>query len=137
MEIKRVHFNVKGDERGSLVALESGKEIPFDIKRVYYIYNTKDGVVRGKHAHVSLKQVLICAHGSCTLVLDDGNEQMNVRLSSPDEGIFIDSLIWREMKDFTPDAVLLVLANELYSEDDYIRNYEDFLRKVELQGMGR
>jgi dTDP-4-dehydrorhamnose 3,5-epimerase-like enzyme len=137
VKVTRVWFNVKGDERGSLVALESGKDIPFDIKSVYYIYNTKEKVIRGKHAHLSLKQVLICVHGSCTLVLDNGIEHTDILLSRPDEGIVIDSLIWREMKDFSSDAVLLVLASELYNEDDYIRNYDVFLQQVKQQDRRR
>lgn len=119
-----------GDARGQLVALEENKEIPFDIKRVYYIYDTIAGVRRGFHAHKELKQLLICVHGSCKVLLDDGKDKENVILNEPYKGIFIQSNIWREMYDFSPDAVLLVLASEVYDESDYIRDYDKFLEYV-------
>jgi dTDP-4-dehydrorhamnose 3,5-epimerase-like enzyme len=137
MEIKRIIFDVKGDERGSLIALESGADIPFEIKRAYYIFGTKYGVVRGYHAHLELKQVLVCIHGRCTIVLDNGEERCEVPLCVPNEGLFLDSLVWREMKDFSPDSVLLVFASEHYNEADYIRKYDDFLQKVKLQTIRR
>lgn len=119
-----------GDDRGQLVALEAQKEIPFEIKRVYYIYDTLAGVRRGFHAHKKLKQLLICVSGSCKILLDDGTDKEIVTLDKPYEGIFIQSNIWREMYDFSPDAVLLVLASEVYDESDYIRDYDKFLEYV-------
>lgn len=130
MEIKRIKFDKHGDDRGMLVAVESYKEIPFTVKRVYYIFDTLPDVRRGFHAHKNLEQVLICVHGSCKLLLDDGNEKKDVLLDNPYEGIYLNNNIWREMYDFSPDAVLLVLASELYDESDYIRNYEEFLNFV-------
>ncbi len=133
MEIRIFPLAVKGDARGSLVAIEGNQDIPFDVRRIYYIYDTCPGVVRGKHAHIALKQLLICIHGTCTILLDDGTERVEVPLSRPDEGLFINSLVWREMKDFSSDAVLLVLASEHYDESDYIRKYDDFLEIAEKE----
>lgn len=130
MKVERFRAQQHGDTRGQLVALEEKKEIPFDIKRVYYIYDTLKGVRRGFHAHKSLKQLLICVHGSCKVLLDDGTEKEIVLLDKPYEGIFIESNMWREMYDFSPDAVLLVLASEVYDESDYIRDYDKFLEYV-------
>ena len=130
MQVKKYTFQPHGDDRGQLVALEEGKEIPFNIKRVYYMYDTVNGVVRGKHAHKSLEQILICIHGSCKVLLDDGQEKKVVPLENPCEGLYVSNNIWREMYDFSEDAVLMVLASELYDEDDYIRNYDQFLSCV-------
>lgn len=127
MEIKLIDFPALGDERGSLVALEGNKSIPFDIKRVYYIFGTQQGVARGFHAHKQLKQVAVCVTGKCRMVLDDGKNKKSVWLDSATKGILIEDMIWREMHDFSEDCVLLVLASEHYDEADYIRNYEDFL----------
>ena len=110
-----------------LVAIEEQKDIPFPIRRVYYLYNTGEGVVRGHHAHKNLQQILICIHGTCKVRLDDGKSKEEVLLDKPYEGLYVSNAVWREMFDFSPDAVLLVLASELYNESDYIRNYDDFL----------
>ncbi|MDD7578770.1 MAG: FdtA/QdtA family cupin domain-containing protein [Elusimicrobia bacterium] len=127
---KLLNFTVRGDERGNLVALESqSREIPFEVKRVYYIYGTQAGVTRGKHAHYALKQVLTCVSGACDILLDDGKERTTVRLDSPEKGLFIDGFIWREMSNFSPDCVLMVLASEHYNEDDYVRDYTVFSTK--------
>lgn len=131
MNVEWFYAQRHGDDRGQLVALEEGKEIPFNIKRVYYIFDTLKDVHRGFHAHKCLKQLLICVSGSCKVLLDNGTEKEVVTLDKPYEGIFIESNIWREMYDFSEDAVLLVLASELYDEADYIRNYEEFLKYVE------
>ncbi|MCB4205443.1 FdtA/QdtA family cupin domain-containing protein [Deferribacterales bacterium Es71-Z0220] len=129
-DYKLIDFQIKGDERGSLIAIEGGYDIPFDIKRVYYIFDTKKGVERGFHAHLNLKQVCIAVKGSCTFVLDDGKRREEIRLDRPNKGLFIEGLIWREMKDFSPDCVLVVLASEHYDENDYIRDYNKFLKEV-------
>lgn len=117
------------DNRGGLVSLESGINIPFDIKRVYYLYNLNDEA-RGFHAHLKLRQFLICVSGSCTVKLDDGETSSNFTLNDPTEGIFVERLLWREMHNFSKDCVLLVIADAHYDECDYIRNYEDFLKLV-------
>ncbi|MNS09645.1 sugar 3,4-ketoisomerase [Aeromonas media] len=126
--IKLIEFPMLGDERGSLLSLESNKNIPFDIKRVYYIFNTVNGISRGFHAHKVLKQVAIAISGSCRFVLDDGVDKAEVILDMPTKGLLIESFMWREMHDFSDDCVLMVLADQLYDESDYIRKYEDFLR---------
>lgn len=128
--VKLIDFLPLGDNRGSLVALEANKTVPFDIKRVYYIFGTEMGVARGFHAHKALKQVAVCVTGSCRMLLDNGRHKEEVLLDSPTKGLVIEDLVWREMHDFTPDCVLLVLASEHYDEADYIRDYDDFLKEV-------
>lgn len=134
MEIKTYRFPPHGDERGQLVALEAGEDIPFQIKRVYYIYDTLPGVVRGKHAHRNLEQILVCVHGSCKVALDDGCERREILLDQPTLGLYIRNDTWREMYDFSQGAVLLVLASEHYDEADYIRDYQQFLDMVHSRG---
>lgn len=131
MQVIKYAFQQHGDERGQLVALEEYKDIPFQIKRVYYMYDTGKGVRRGYHAHKSLEQILICIHGTCKILLDNGNEKKIVPLEKPYEGLYIANNIWREMFDFSPDAVLLVLASDFYNEEDYIRDYDEFLSFIQ------
>lgn len=130
--VKWINFQSLGDARGSLVALEIGMEkaVPFDIKRVYYIYETGKGVSRGFHAHRNLKQVAICVAGKCRMVLDNGKQRVETWMSSPTRGLLIESMVWREMHDFSDDCILLVLASEHYDETDYIRNYDEFRSAV-------
>jgi dTDP-4-dehydrorhamnose 3,5-epimerase-like enzyme len=130
MNVSIINFDIKGDERGSLIALEENYNAPFDIKRVYYIFDTKEGVTRGYHAHINLKQIAIAVKGSCTFILDNGKSREEIRLNTPTNGLLIDGLIWREMKDFSPDCVLIVLASEHYDETDYIRDYTIFIEEV-------
>lgn len=130
MKITKLNFQQHGDDRGQLVALEENKEIPFNVKRIYYIFDTKEGVRRGFHAHRALEQILVCVSGSCKVKLDNGKESGIVKLSKPNEGIYVTNDMWREMYDFSSDAVLLVLASELYDESDYIRDYQQFLEYV-------
>ena len=130
MEIKMFTFPPHGDDRGQLVAIEEGIDLPFDVRRVYYIYDTLPGVRRGFHAHLQLQQILLCVSGSCKIHLDNGYETAEVVLDKPNEGLYISSNMWREMYDFSEGAVLLVLASEHYTEADYIRNYDAFLEMV-------
>ncbi len=124
-------LQVKGDDRGRLVALEGPGDVPFDIARVYYIFDTKSQVSRGFHAHRQLRQLAICVSGGCTIILDDGHARSSVRLDRPTLALEIGPLIWREMADFTKDAVLVVLASARYDSNDYIRDYSAFLTLVE------
>ena len=130
MNIRKINFQQHGDERGELVALEEMREVPFKIRRVYYMYKTLKGVTRGYHSHKTLEQILVCVSGSCVVIFDDGEERKSIRLDKPYEGIYIGANVWREMTDFSEDAVLLVLASEIYEENDYIRNYNDFMDSV-------
>lgn len=130
MKVQKICFQTYGDDQGTLVAIEECRDIPFDIKRVYYMYGTGVNVTRGHHAHKSLQQVLICVHGHCRVRLDDGKERNIFLLDCPAEGLYISKPMWREIFDFSPDAVLMVLASEHYNESDYIRDYEEFLQYV-------
>jgi len=130
--IKLLEFPSLGDERGGLAALEANKTVPFDIKRVYYIFGSKAGASRGFHAHKALTQVAVCVSGKCRLLLDNGSEKAEVWLDSPFKGIVIEDMVWREMHDFSEDCVLLVLASEYYDESDYIRDYDVFIKQVSL-----
>lgn len=131
--LKTIAFPIHGIEynRGYLVALEGNKEIPFDIKRVYYIFGTKPGVTRGEHAHRSLRQVVIAVSGKCKITLDNGTMREEIWLSRPEQGLVIDTMVWRVMTDFSDDCVLLVLASEEYNPSDYIRDYDEFLTHVQ------
>ena len=123
-----IDFALRGDERGSLVALEAGKGVPFDIRRAYYILGTRDGVSRGFHAHRQLQQMIVALSGSCDILLDDGQQQVRVRLDRPDQGLTLPPMVWHEMHDFSPGCVLLALADDHYDEADYIRDHGEFAR---------
>lgn len=118
------------DPRGALTFLEEDADVPFSIRRIYYIYRVAEGERRGFHAHKRLKQCLICLGGSCKILLDDGKERQIVELNDPNEGLYIDTPVWREMYDFSAGATLLVLASESYDEADYIRDYDEFIAYV-------
>ncbi len=122
-----------GDHRGTLVVAETGKNIPFEIKRLYYISNVKSDIPRGFHAHKDLKQAAFCIQGQCQMLMDDGKQKEKVLLSQPDKGLIIPPMVWHEMHDFSEDCILLVLASDHYNESDYIRNYEDFINFNELR----
>jgi dTDP-4-dehydrorhamnose 3,5-epimerase-like enzyme len=127
MEIKKIQFPTYQNETGTLSFFEAERHIPFDIRRVYYIYDVQGNSRRGFHAHRALEQVLLCIHGSCKILLDNGKEQETVLLDKPNEGLIVENPIWREMYDFSPGAVLLVMASQYYDEADYIRDYDEFL----------
>ena len=124
--VKLVQFEVHGDSRGSLIALECEKEVPFCVRRTYYIYGTQPGTPRGFHAHRNLKQLLIAVSGSVSIHCEFNGAKQEFQLDSPSKGLLIEGLVWREMHDFSEGAVLLVLASEHYSEEDYIRDYNVF-----------
>ena len=130
MDVKIYNFPPHGDDRGQLVAIETGNDIPFPIRRVYYIYDTLTDVRRGFHAHRNLEQILICVSGSCKIHLDDGSSTAEVVLDDPTKGLYIANDMWREMYDFSEGAVLLVLASQHYDEADYIRNYDAFMQMI-------
>jgi dTDP-4-dehydrorhamnose 3,5-epimerase-like enzyme len=133
MEIKLIQLQKHGDERGMLVALEETKNVPFAIKRVYYMFSTKNDVRRGLHAHRDLNQLAIAVRGSVKFHLDDGKEKAEVLLNDPVQGLLLNRMIWREMYDFSDDCVLMVLADRHYDAADYIRDYSEFCRLIEKE----
>lgn len=130
MDIKICTLQTHGDHRGSLIALEEFRNIPFSIKRVYYMFATLADVHRGNHAHHKLRQMAVAVRGTCRFLLDDGREKIRILMDSPSQGILLEPMIWHEIYDFSEDCVLMVLADDLYVESDYIRNYEEFTRLV-------
>jgi len=131
MDITWIDFTKFEDERGCLVAVEAERSIPFEIQRVYYISGVQPDVHRGFHAHKQTRQILVCISGSCIFLLDNGKEKEYVELNRPNRGLLVDRHIWHEMFQFTPGTILMSLASEWYNEDDYIRNYETFLKYVQ------
>lgn len=132
MNIELIPLQKHGDERGMLIALENAKNIPFDIKRVYYMFGTQSDVRRGYHAHKKLRQLAIPISGSCRFHLDNGIEKVDVLLDDPALGLLIEPTVWHEMYDYSSNCILLVLASDIYDESDYIRNYDDFIASVKL-----
>lgn len=130
MQDKMINFEVIGDKRGSLIAFEENHNVPFDVKRVFYIYGTQTGISRGQHAHYKTKQLLIAIHGSCKVTLSDGKQKKTYTLNKPNIGLLQDALIWGTMYDFSKDCILMILANTFYDENDYIRDYDTFLKEV-------
>lgn len=137
MSSRLINFSVMGDDRGSLIALEENHNVPFDVKRVFYIYGTQEGIPRGQHSHYKTKQLLIAINGGCKVTLDDGNKKETYTLNKPNIGLFQDALIWGTMHDFSNDCVLMVLADTYYDESDYIRNYDKFMKEVSFDSSHR
>lgn len=130
MRVEFKQLETVSDPRGHLVSIEVGRNIPFPVRRVYYIYGNKEGKPRGYHAHKRVKQALICLNGRLKVGVDDGKTRTVYELKSPRELLIIPEMIWRVMYGFSPDAILLVLADQHYDEADYIRDYEAFLHAV-------
>ncbi|WP_317178848.1 sugar 3,4-ketoisomerase [Lelliottia amnigena] len=130
MKVELIPLQKHGDERGMLVALERTKNVPFEIKRVYYMFGTQTDVRRGYHAHKELRQLAIPVSGSCRFMLDDGKEKVDILLDNPALGLLIEPAIWHEMYDYSHDCILLVLASDVYNESDYIRNYDEFVESI-------
>jgi len=131
MDIQRIRLQSHGDSRGMLIALEQDRNVPFPIRRVYYLFATKGDVHRGKHAHRHLNQLAVTVRGSVTFLLDDGSGPVEVVLDDPSCGLLLGSMVWRELYDFSDDCVLMVLADQLYDRNDYITDYAEFLREVQ------
>lgn len=131
MNYKLIEMPVHGDRRGKLVAIENLKDIPFEIKRVYYMFDTLPNESRGFHAHKDLEQVIIAMDGACRFVLDDGKTREEVLLNRPDVGLYIGPGMWREMHDFSYGCKLVVLASKFYDEKEYIRDYDEFKKSLE------
>lgn len=115
-------------DEGYLCFAEEKNHIPFDIKRLYFIHDAENNAVRGKHAHKKNLQVLFCIKGSIKILLDNGQDKEEIVLNNSNEGIFLDKLMWHEMLDFRKETILLIIASEKYDENDYIRNYQEFLK---------
>lgn len=126
VNVRKIQFQDHTDRYGHLTPIEGSSDIPFAISRVYYISGVKAGVRRGFHSHRKLRQVLVCVHGSVKILVKTPEEEEIVTLDSASEGLYIAEMVWREMYDFKDGAVLLVLASEYYSEDDYIRDYGQY-----------
>lgn len=131
---KIVNFADLGDERGKLVVVEGGQDIPFDIKRVFYIYGSDATVVRGQHANRESEFVLINVAGTSKVRITDGNDELIVELNKPMMGVYLPKMIWKDMYDFSSDSVLLVLASTHYDGKEYIRDYEDYLKIIRGNG---
>ncbi|WP_295739719.1 FdtA/QdtA family cupin domain-containing protein [uncultured Helicobacter sp.] len=130
MNYKMIQLDTKLDKRGKLIALESNKNLPFAIKRVYYIYDTLPDAERGFHAHKQLEQLVVAMDGACEFVLDDEKKRGSVWLNRPDVGLYIGKNMWREMRNFSYGCKLMILASDYYDESEYIRDYDEFLRSV-------
>lgn len=127
---KLLSFSQLGDERGHLVVVEGMKNIPFEIKRIFYIYGTKEGVIRGQHANRKSEFVLINLAGSCKIKVDDGKNEKIITLDKAHEGIYLDKMLWKDMYDFSKDSILLVLSNQSYDSEEYVRDYIEFKKEM-------
>ena len=116
------------DRKGNLTVVENGKDLPFNVQRDYYLYDVPGGESRGSHAHMELEQLIVAASGSFMVTLDDGKERRSFLLNRPYQGLYVKSGMWRDLSDFSSGAVALVLASDVYKEEDYIRDYQEFLR---------
>lgn len=130
MNYKLIDMKIFGDERGKLISLEGSRNVPFEIKRVYWIYDTLPNEERGFHAHKNMEQIIIAIDGACEFILDDGKTRESVWLNRPDVGLYIGKNMWREMRNFSYGCKLMVLASDYYDEKEYIRNYDEFLVEV-------
>jgi dTDP-4-dehydrorhamnose 3,5-epimerase-like enzyme len=130
MKSKLIKLKVNSDSKGNLISLENGLNIPFEIKRIFYIYGTNDDSIRGNHANKESEFFMICLTGSCKIKIYDqtGNSLVYI-LDSPDKGLFVPKYIWKEMYDFQENTILLVLSNKKYSPDEYLRNFDEFIKK--------
>lgn len=131
MEIDMINIRtIRTDGMGELSFFEGMKDIPFEIKRVYFITKVRQGIQRGGHAHKNLKQLLFCPYGSIVIKLDNGYEKRNVVLDSPEKGLIVENNVWRDMIWKQDDSVLCVAANSYYEPDDYIRDYGAFIEMI-------
>ena len=130
MNYKLIDLKVFGDERGHLISFQKDNNCPFDVKRSFYIFDTKPGVARGAHANRNSEFLLIPINGSCKVKITDSKNTEIVELNTPHQALYLDKMLWKEMYDFSYNAILLVLTNTYYDENEYIRNYDEFLNEV-------
>lgn len=131
-DVEFLEFPQLGDERGHLVVIEGMKNVPFNIKRIFYIYGSDANVIRGQHANINSEFVLINVSGTSKIRVTDGVEERVYELTQQHIGIYLPKLIWKDMYDFSADSVLLVLSNEYFNADEYIRNYDKYLEYMEM-----
>ncbi len=122
-----ITFDKNHQIKGNLTAVANGNQIPFDVKRIYYLYDVPGGLGRGGHAHIELQQLVVALSGSFDITLDDGNAKRTFQLSRPSMGLLIPSGLWRELNNFSSGSICMVLASEIYEEKDYLRTYSDFI----------
>ena len=129
---KHFLFDLKifSDEDGSLIVVEENKQIPFEIKRIFYEFNVSSSSIRGKHANMKSKFCLVCVAGSCEIVVDDGHEIITYNLDKPNKVLFINKMVWKTMNNFSSNCVLLVISDSFYDGNEYIRDYENYLKLV-------
>ncbi len=132
-QYKIMDFKELGDERGNLIVIEGGRDIPFEIKRAFYMYGARGDTIRGQHANRNSSFVLINVGGISKVRIDNGTEERIIELDRPKMGLYIRPMIWKDMYDFSKDSVLLVLSDKHYDEEEYIREYERFLREVKKE----
>ena len=132
-QYKLIYFKDLGDERGDLVVIEGeGMDIPFDIKRVFYMYGSDSTVVRGQHANRETEFLLVNVGGSSKVRVDNGRESEVIVLDKPGMGLFLPPMLWKDMYDFSPDSILLVLASRHYDGKEYIRDYQEYLKEMKI-----
>ncbi len=132
-KVQMIKFDQLGDEKGHLVVLEGMKDIPFDIKRIFYIYGSDADIVRGQHANRKSQFVLINVSGTSKVKVYDGKSEKVYDLDEPHLGIYLPKMVWKDMYDFSQDSVLLVLSNESYDPDEYVRDFDEYLSIIEKQ----
>ena len=133
-KVRIVNFPKIVDSRGNLTFIEGGRHLPYEFKRVYYLYDIPGGAVRGGHAHKKCHETLIAMNGSFDVIVDDGIEKRRIHLNRSYYGVHIPEMIWRELDNFSTGAICLVIASDFYDEEDYIRDYDEFLEALGLKG---
>lgn len=130
MTHKVINMPTITDHRGSLISIEPMNQIPFEIKRIFYIFNNSDNQPRGMHAHRGDKQFLFCPSGSVSIHLTNGIDNDIILLDSPEKGLLVETMVWLEMHNFSEDCSLMVISSEMFNESDYIRDYDSYIREV-------